>query len=69
MGSAPCDRAEDKDGPLCYKELQWVETWLNRADVKKALGVPSKLAFTGCNMVRRHARHRADLCRRSTRRS
>ena len=31
-------------------QLTWVETWLNRPDVKKALGVPSKLTFTGCNM-------------------
>ena len=60
---AKCNRAEDKDGPLCYREvrtsrhrswltaqLTWVETWLNRPDVKKSLGVPSKLTFTGCNM-------------------
>ena len=31
-------------------QLTWVETWLNRPDVKKSLGVPSKLTFTGCNM-------------------
>ncbi len=39
-----CDRAEDKDGPLCYKEMGWIETLMNRADIKKGA---SKLGCAG----------------------
>ncbi|KAK4058376.1 hypothetical protein OIO90_000534 [Microbotryomycetes sp. JL221] len=44
-----CDR-EGEDGPLCYKEMQWIETYMNQADVKKALGVASDKTFQSCNM-------------------
>lgn len=30
-----CDRAPDKDGQLCYKEMGWMETYLNKPEVKK----------------------------------
>ena len=43
-----CDRS--KDGQLCYKELQWIETWMNLPEVKKALGVNPSLDFESCNM-------------------
>ncbi|PWN52822.1 hypothetical protein IE53DRAFT_377822 [Violaceomyces palustris] len=44
-----CDRSEDKDGPLCYREMGWIETLLNKDDVKKQLGVPSSVHFQSCN--------------------
>ena len=31
----PCDRSPDKDGELCYKEMGWMETYLNKPEVKK----------------------------------
>ncbi|KAK7695137.1 hypothetical protein QCA50_002327 [Cerrena zonata] len=43
-----CDRS--KDGSLCYKEMEWVETWMNLAANKKALGVPAERKFQTCNM-------------------
>ena len=43
-----CDRS--KDGQLCYKELQWIETLMNLPEVKKALGVNPALDFQSCNM-------------------
>ena len=43
-----CDR--QKDGPLCYKGLQWVEAWMNDAAVKKELGANPSLTFQSCNM-------------------
>jgi len=45
----PCDR-NGGDGPLCYKEMLWIEIYLNRPEVKKALGVPKELQFESCNM-------------------
>ncbi|KAG9311668.1 Alpha/Beta hydrolase protein [Chiua virens] len=45
----PCDRS--KDGPLCYQEMSWVETYLNQADVKAALGVNPQRNFESCNMA------------------
>ena len=44
----PCGR--QKDGPLCYRELTWIETYLNDAEVKAALGVQPDLKFASCNM-------------------
>jgi len=38
-----CDRS--KDGDLCYKEMGWIDTYLNKPEVKKALGVVSDLEF------------------------
>ena len=43
-----CDRS--KDGDLCYKELQWIDTWMNLPATKKALGVNPSIEFQSCNM-------------------
>ncbi|OSD05705.1 carboxypeptidase C [Trametes coccinea BRFM310] len=43
-----CDRS--KDGDLCYKELQWIETWMNLPATKRALGVNPSIDFQSCNM-------------------
>jgi len=43
-----CDR--QKDGNLCYKGLNWIETWMNDPSVKAALGVNTALTFESCNM-------------------
>ncbi|KZT27650.1 serine carboxypeptidase [Neolentinus lepideus HHB14362 ss-1] len=43
-----CDR--QKDGSLCYKQMNWIETWMNDATNKKALGVDPSLDFQSCNM-------------------
>jgi len=45
-----CDRAEDKDGPLCYRGLQDMERYMNMPSTKKAYGVPASLEFKSCNM-------------------
>ncbi len=45
-----CDRAEDKDGPLCYKEMGWIETLLNKPEWKKELGANKDATFASCNM-------------------
>ncbi|GFZ51462.1 carboxypeptidase C [Saitozyma sp. JCM 24511] len=45
-----CDKSKDKDGPLCYKEMGWMETYLNKPEVKKQLGAPSDITFQSCNM-------------------
>ena len=42
-----CDR--QTDGPLCYKGLVWVETWMNDPAIKEELGVPPSLTFESCN--------------------
>jgi cathepsin A (carboxypeptidase C) len=43
-----CDRAED--GDLCYKQMNWIDTWMNTPSVKAALGVNPDLKFSSCNM-------------------
>ncbi|TFL01046.1 carboxypeptidase C [Pterulicium gracile] len=43
-----CDRS--KDGDLCYKELNWVEAYLNDPAVKVKLGVSPEREFASCNM-------------------
>ncbi|KIP04923.1 hypothetical protein PHLGIDRAFT_31123 [Phlebiopsis gigantea 11061_1 CR5-6] len=43
-----CDRA--KDGDLCYKQMEWIDTWMNDPKNKKALGVNPQLDFQSCNM-------------------
>jgi cathepsin A (carboxypeptidase C) len=45
-----CDRSKDKDGPLCYKQLGWVEAWMNNPKIKAALGVDPSRKFESCNM-------------------
>ena len=42
-----CDRRVD--GPLCYKGLEWVQTWMNDPAVKKELGVQPSLTFESCS--------------------
>lgn len=46
----PCDRSKDKDGPLCYSQMGWLETWLNFPANKAALGVDPTRDFEACNM-------------------
>ncbi|KAF8521571.1 carboxypeptidase C [Hysterangium stoloniferum] len=43
-----CD--PQKDGQLCYKEMSWIDVYLNKPEVKKALGAPEDLTFQSCNM-------------------
>ncbi|ODN74761.1 hypothetical protein L202_07082 [Cryptococcus amylolentus CBS 6039] len=45
-----CDKSPEKDGPLCYKEMGWMETYLNKPEVKKELGAPDSVDFQSCNM-------------------
>ncbi|KAL7421430.1 hypothetical protein Q5752_004316 [Cryptotrichosporon argae] len=45
-----CDKSPDKDGQLCYREMQWMETYLNQPSIKKELGVPDQVTFASCNM-------------------
>lgn len=33
-----CDK-EGEDGPLCYREMGWIENYLNQADVQAELGM------------------------------
>ncbi|SCV67745.1 BQ2448_5356 [Microbotryum intermedium] len=44
-----CDR-DGADGPLCYKQMQWIETYLNQDEVKKELGADPETSFASCNM-------------------
>ncbi|KAH9975097.1 serine carboxypeptidase [Lactifluus volemus] len=44
-----CDRSEDADGPLCYKEMGWIETWMNDRKNKAALGVDPSRSFECCS--------------------
>lgn len=46
-----CDRSEDKDGQLCYKQMGWIETWMNEPSNKAALGVNPEKTFESCNMA------------------
>ena len=45
----PCDRTTD--GPLCYREMGWVDTYMNQPDVKAALGANPQRTFESCNMA------------------
>jgi len=33
-----CDK-EGEDGPLCYREMLWVEDYLNKPDIQAELGM------------------------------
>ncbi|KAG1865579.1 Alpha/Beta hydrolase protein [Suillus tomentosus] len=44
-----CDR--EKDGPLCYRQMGWIETFMNDPEVKAALGVNPQRKFESCNMA------------------
>ncbi|KAF7777651.1 hypothetical protein Agabi119p4_3723 [Agaricus bisporus var. burnettii] len=43
-----CDR--EKDGQLCYRQMEWVDTWMNNPKNMAALGVKPDLTFQSCNM-------------------
>ncbi len=45
-----CDRSKDKDGELCYKQMGWIENYMNDPSVKRALGVNPDRKFDSCNM-------------------
>lgn len=45
-----CDR-DGEDGPLCYKQMEWIEVYMNDPEVKKALGVSKEREFQSCNMA------------------
>ncbi|OBZ78042.1 Carboxypeptidase Y A [Grifola frondosa] len=42
-----CDRS--KDGDLCYKQMSWIDTWMNDPAHKRELGVDPSLQFASCN--------------------
>ncbi|OJA18682.1 hypothetical protein AZE42_08633 [Rhizopogon vesiculosus] len=44
-----CDHK--KDGPLCYRQLGWVETYMNNSEVKAALGANPQHNFVSCNLA------------------
>ena len=44
----PSDRS--KDGDLCYKQMDWIDTWMNDPKHKKALGANPDMDFQSCNM-------------------
>ncbi|KAH9005727.1 serine carboxypeptidase [Lactarius hatsudake] len=46
-----CDRSEDADGPICYKEIGWTETWLNDPKTKAALGADPSRTFEACKLI------------------
>ena len=45
-----CNPSKDADGPLCYKEIGWTETWLNDPKTKAALGADPSRTFEACNL-------------------
>ncbi|QRW22368.1 Serine carboxypeptidase [Rhizoctonia solani] len=43
-----CNKAED--GDLCYRQLEWIETFMNDDKVKSELGAVGDREFKSCNM-------------------
>ena len=43
-----CDKS--KDGDLCYREMNWIDTWMNEPKHMEALGVDPSRKFASCNM-------------------
>ncbi|KAI8968765.1 carboxypeptidase C [Trametes punicea] len=43
-----CNPAEN--GDLCYKELLWIDKWMNLPETKRQLGVNPAIDFQSCNM-------------------
>ncbi|KAI8444225.1 carboxypeptidase C [Phakopsora pachyrhizi] len=41
-----CDQSKN---PLCYEQMNWIESYLNRPDVRSELGVPDHMEFQSCN--------------------
>ncbi|SCV67747.1 BQ2448_5358 [Microbotryum intermedium] len=44
-----CDRLPSKDGPYCYREIMWIERYLNQSSIKAELGVEPTANFQTCN--------------------
>jgi cathepsin A (carboxypeptidase C) len=42
-----CD--PEKNGESCYKQMTWIDKWMNDPKVKVALGVDPTRTFTSCN--------------------
>ncbi|KDQ62956.1 hypothetical protein JAAARDRAFT_119033 [Jaapia argillacea MUCL 33604] len=45
----PCDRSPENDGPYCYRQLGWVEQWMNDPLRKRELGVAPSRKYEACN--------------------
>ncbi|KAF9265881.1 carboxypeptidase C [Marasmius fiardii PR-910] len=43
-----CDRT--KDGDLCYKQMGWIDVWMNDPKNKIALGANPQVTFQSCNL-------------------
>ncbi|OAX40545.1 alpha/beta-hydrolase [Rhizopogon vinicolor AM-OR11-026] len=48
-----CDR--EKDGPFCYRQMGWIETYMNDPDVEAALGANPQRNIVLCNMAVKQA--------------
>lgn len=42
-----CNKVED--GDLCYRQMGWIEAFLNNATIKAELGAHPDIEFTSCN--------------------
>jgi len=40
----------EEDTSLCYKQMGWIETWMNNPAVKAAVGADSSIKFVSCNL-------------------
>ena len=40
-----CDVPDDASGTMCYKETGWINTWLDKPEIKTALGVDPNRHF------------------------
>ena len=40
----------DEDGQLCYKQMNWIEKYMNNPKVKEAIGVSPQREYAACNM-------------------
>jgi cathepsin A (carboxypeptidase C) len=45
-----CDRSRDGDEPLCYKQMSWIEAWMNNPKIKATLGADPSRKFESCSM-------------------
>ncbi|KAJ9103145.1 hypothetical protein QFC21_002567 [Naganishia friedmannii] len=62
-----CDRSEDADGPLCYRQMGWIEEYMNSQEVKNALGAPKDVKFQSCNMdINRNFLFNGDVMRETS---
>lgn len=44
-----CDK-DGEDGPLCYRQMGWIEQYLNQPEIQAELGMRDGLEFKSCNM-------------------